>query len=161
LVFAALGWLVIWRLKRYYSDAAVDDLRWMLDPTARLVSLLTGARFEWEAGQGYLSLERLFLIAKVCAGINFMIAAFGMTAWMLSRRAVSVASAGVVLGLSLLIAYAATVGVNAGRIAFSLWVPMSPPMHRIEGIVFYFGGLLILYEFLRPRERRSWVTPLS
>jgi exosortase K len=157
---AAVAGVVIWRLKRYYSDAAVDDLRWILDPTARLVSLTTGARFDWDAGQGYLSRERLFLIAKVCAGINFMIAAFGMTIWMLSRRAVSVMSATVVLAVSALIAYATTIVVNAGRIAWAMWMPMSPSMHRLEGIVFYFGGLLVLYEFLRPRQRRSWVTPL-
>ena len=72
--------LVMWAIKRYYSDAAVDDLRWVLGPTARLVTVATGVPFEWEAGQGYLSRERLFLIEKVCAGLNFMIAAFGMAA---------------------------------------------------------------------------------
>jgi hypothetical protein len=45
-----------------------------------------------------------------------------------------------------------------------MWMPMSASGHRVEGIVFYFGGLLVLYqclyEFLRPRERRSWITPL-
>ena len=31
-------------LKRYYADAPVDDLRWILDPTTRLVGAVTGAR---------------------------------------------------------------------------------------------------------------------
>lgn len=33
-------------------------------------------------------------------------------------------------------------------------------MHRVEGIAFYFGGLLLLYEILRQFERRSMATPL-
>ena len=166
---AALAALIIWRLKRYYADARVDDLRWILDPTTRLVTALTGARFEWDAGQGYVSRESLFVIAKVCAGINFLIAAFGMTAWMLARRVVSAAALAAVLAVSLLTAYSAAVVVNAARISFALWLAAHPgeyawmtaaQAHRMEGIAFYFGGLLFLYVFLTQFERRSIATPL-
>src|SRR6185503_6302582 len=129
LLFAVLIAIIVWRLKRYYADARVDDLRWILDPTTRVVAALTGARFEWEAGQGYFSRERLFVIAKVCAGINFLIAAFGMTAWMLARRVVSAASLAAVLTVSLLIAYSAAVVVNAARISFALWLTAHPGDH--------------------------------
>jgi exosortase K len=160
--------LFIWRLKRYYADARVDDLRWILDPTTRVVTALTGVRFEWDAGQGHVSRESLFVIAKVCAGINFLIAAFGMTAWMLARRAVSAASLAAVLIVSLLTAYFAAVVVNAARISFALWLAAHPgtawmtaaQAHRMEGIAFYFGGLLFLYVFLTQFERRSIATPL-
>ena len=30
-----VGVVVIWSMKRYYADAAVDDLWWILSPTAR------------------------------------------------------------------------------------------------------------------------------
>ena len=150
--------LVIWRLKRYYADAAVDDLRWILDPTTRLVAAMTGARFEWEPGEGYLSRERLFLIEKVCAGINFMMAAFGMVAWTLGRRVATWRSGVSVFAVSVLAAYSAAVLVNAGRITFAMWMATQPePMpgmtaaqaHRVEGIAFYFGGLVLLYELVR------------
>ena len=78
--------LIMWRIKRYYADANVDDLQWILGPTARLVTAVTTTPFQWEAGEGYLSRERMFLIEKACAGINFMIAAFGMVAFVLRRR---------------------------------------------------------------------------
>ena len=181
-----LAALIIWRLKRYYADAPVDDLRWILDPTTRGVAALTGVPFEWDAGQGYFSRERLFVIAKVCAGINFLIAAFGLTAWMLGRRVVSVGSLAAVLALSLLTAYLAAVVVNAARISFALWLAAhsgehawmtAEQAHRMEGIAFYFGGLLLLYAFLirferpfdlaqgRPFDlaqgRRSVATPLA
>jgi exosortase K len=169
LAFAALVAVVIWRLKRYYADAGVDDLRWILDPTTRVVTAVTGARFEWEAGQGYFSRERLFVIAKVCAGVNFLIAAFGMTAWMLARRVASLASLAAVLAVSLLTAYSAAVVVNAARISFALWLAARSDehawmtvaqAHRVEGIAFYFAGLVVLYAFLTRFERRSVAAPL-
>ncbi len=164
--------LVIWRMKRYYADARVDDLRWMLDPTTRLVTAVTGVTFEWTPGEGYLSRERLFLIAKVCAGINFMIAAFGMAVWMLRRRAASGASAAGVLVLAAAAAYSAAIVVNAARITFAVWMAAQPGQvlwmtaaqaHRVEGIAFYFGGLVVLYELVQRLDRRvdqQLTTPL-
>ena len=168
----ALAALIAWRLKRYYADASVDDLRWILDPTSRLVTLATGARFEWAPGEGYLSRERLFVIEKVCAGINFMIAAFGMVAWMLRRRVVAWLSGAGVLVASLLAAYSAAVVVNAARIAFAMWLAGRPDRipwltaaqaHRVEGIAFYFAGLVLLFELVRQADHRmehGLTTPL-
>jgi len=155
----------MWRMKRYYADAPVDDLQWILGPTARLAAALTGARFDREPGEGYLSHEHVFLISKACAGINFMIAAFGMVACMsVSRRRVRscLAGAGVLL-VSVLASYAAAVLVNAVRITVAMWLAAHPvriqwmtavQLHRFEGIVFYFGGLVLLYELVaRPLAR--------
>ena len=47
---------------------------------------MTGTTFAWQPGEGYFSRERLFLIEKSCAGINFMIAAFGMLVLALLHR---------------------------------------------------------------------------
>src|SRR5262245_28802641 len=93
--------LLMWGLKRYYADAPVDDLGWILTPTARLVTSITGVAFDYQAGQGYISGERLFVITKACAGVNFMIAAFGMMAWLGRRRASSPLAAADVIVLSL------------------------------------------------------------
>ena len=151
-------------MKRYYSDAQVDDLRWILNPTAHLVTAVMGVTFEWTAGEGYLSRERFFLIAKVCAGINFMIAAFGMVTWMLRRRVASWLSGAGVLATSLLAAYSAAVVVNAARIAAALWLAARPEpirwlsaaqAHRAEGILFYFGGLLLLHQLVQQFDRRA------
>ena len=70
--------LMAWGLKRHYAGARADDLMWILSPTARLVGVATGQSFTMQPGEGYFSRDRLFLIEKSCAGINFMIAAFGM-----------------------------------------------------------------------------------
>src|SRR5581483_7748074 len=68
--------LCAFALKRYYSTASVEQLRWILAPTTTLVESLSGVSFEFEAHAGYLSLERGFLIAAACAGVNFLLTAF-------------------------------------------------------------------------------------
>ncbi len=158
--------LAIWAMKRHYSDAGADDLWWILSPTARLVGAFTATAFSFSPGEGYVSHERLFLIEKSCAGINFMIAAFGMLVFALFRRVESAASSVAVLGVSLVASYAAAVLVNTARIAVAMWLADHPvalssltasQIHRVEGIAVYFGGLVLLYELAQRLDRRvAW-----
>ena len=153
-----LALAVIWGLKRHYADSRADDLLWILRPTAALVGAVTNTTFAIEPGQGFLSRDRLFLIEKSCAGINFMIAAFGMLAFALRRRISSCVSGAGVLGLSLISSYVAAVAVNAARITVAMWLGAHPgavstlsaaQLHRVEGIIVYFAGLVLLYELAR------------
>jgi exosortase K len=162
LLLLALVALVVWGMKRHYSDARADDVRWMLRPTAELVSSVTGTPFVFSPGEGYVSHERLFLIEKSCAGINFMAAAFLVLVFTIVRRVTSAVSMAVVLIGSLSAAYVAAVLVNTARIAIALWLgahPMSLSMltaadiHRLEGIVIYFAGLTLLHELARRLDR--------
>lgn len=155
--------LIAWALKQHYAGARVDDLRWMLAPTARLVGVATGATFAMQPGEGYFSRERLFLIEKSCAGINFMIAAFGMLVFTLFRHVRSAIAAAGVLVACLLVSHSAAVVVNAVRIAIAMWLAAHPAVlptlsatdvHRIEGIVVYFAGLVALYELVQRLDRR-------
>lgn len=154
----ALVLLVVWGLKRHYADARADDLRWILSPTAGLVGVMTGTVFTVSPGEGYFSRERLFLIEKSCAGINFMIAAHGILVFALLHRVGSGISGACVLSVSLLASYAAAVLVNAARIAIAMWLAAHPValsslaadhVHRLEGITVYFGGLVLLYEIVQ------------
>ena len=153
LVVLAAAVLIAWGLKRHYADASTDDLLWILNPTARLVGLVSGATFVFQPGEGYLSREHLFLIEKSCAGINFMIAAFGMLVFSLFNHLGSGMSTATVLGVSLLAGYSAAVVVNTARIALAMWLAVHPiaalsaaDVHRLEGIAVYFGGLVLLHE---------------
>jgi len=143
--------LIAWAMKRHYADATPDDLWWILDPTARVVGFTTTSSFEPIAGEGFFSREHLFLIGKSCAGVNFLIAAFGMLVWALLRRVVSGSSALRVLIVSCAVSYAAAILVNALRITIAMWFAAHPSagfaayhIHRIEGVVVYFGGLVVL-----------------
>jgi exosortase K len=160
-VFAVVA-LVAFGIKRHYADASVDALSWILAPTAWLVGLVTGTAFTAVPSEGYFSAERLFLIEKACAGINFMIAAFAMVAFALLGRVRSVRSGVAVLSVSLLASYSAAVIVNAVRIVIAMWLAVHPvpvssltaaDIHRLEGIVVYFGGLLLLYELVQRVNR--------
>ena len=155
--------LMAWGVKRHYSGAAVDDLTWILRPTKGLVSVVTGERFTWQPGEGYASSSRLFVIEKSCAGINFMIAAFGMLVIAFSHRARPGVAAFSVLVGSLLAGYSAAVVVNAVRIAIAMWLAAHPgslhaltpaDVHRLEGIIVYFGGLVLLHEAATQFDRR-------
>jgi exosortase K len=154
----ALAMAIAWLLKQHYADARADDVWWILAPTAKLAGLMTAVPFTWQPGEGYFSADRLFLIEKSCAGINFLIAAFGMLVFTLLHRVTAGGAALRVLGVSLFAAYGAAVTVNAIRIATALWLGAYPSVltrltaadvHRIEGVVVYFGGLVLLYELAR------------
>ena len=164
-VLAAVA-LVAYGLKRHYAGASIDALSWILMPTAHLVGLVTGIAFTAVPGEGYFSAERMFLIEKACAGINFMIAAFVMVAVAGLHRAQPGGSTGRVLFLrpgfilvaSLLASYVAAVIVNTVRIVIALWLAATPltwtsltaaDIHRLEGIAVYFGGLLALSALVR------------
>jgi exosortase K len=154
--------LVAFGLKRHYADASTDALSWILMPTAHLVALVTGVAFAAVPGEGHFSAERMFLIEKACAGVNFMIAAFAMVAFALLHRVRSAGTGAGVVAVSLLASYAAAVIVNAVRISIAMWLAAHPltlssltsaDIHRLEGIIVYFGGLLLLYELVRRVDR--------
>jgi exosortase K len=156
--------LVIWGMKRHYADARADDLRWILHPTTQVVGVVSRASFVWQPGEGYFSRDHLFLVEKSCAGINYMGAAFGMLVLALIHRVGSGMSAVRVVGVSLLVSYLAAVLVNAARIAIAMWLATHPvarstfsaaDLHRVAGIAVYFGGLVLLYEFVQRLDRRS------
>ena len=162
LLFAALT--IASALKRHYSQAAPDDLLWILTPTARLVSVVSDATFTLEPGEGYFAREQLFLIGKACAGVNFMIAAFVMLVWAFVPHARSLRTVLGVLGLCLVAGYAAALVVNTVRIAIAMWLAAHPAVlsafaaaevHRVEGIVVYFAGLVALCEMARWLERHA------
>ena len=163
LTVAVAALLIGWALKQHYSAARADDLLWMLTPTAQLVGAMTGSAFALQPGEGYFSRERLFLIEKSCAGVNFMLAAFGMLVFTLFHRVRTVVSGSSVLGVSLLAGFAAAVVVNAVRIAMAMWLAAHPiglsissaALHRLEGILVYFGGLVLLYEAAQRLDRRA------
>jgi exosortase K len=145
--------IVMFLLKRHYSTAPVEDLRWILWPTSGMVSFLSGATFEFEHGAGYISRERLFLIEKSCAGVNFMIAALGMIGFGLSRHVSRWPLAASIAAGSLALSYVTAVLVNAARILVAMrfasadlewgwWT--AARIHRLEGIAVYFAGLLLL-----------------
>jgi len=149
--------------KQYYRDASADDLGWILAPTAHLVSWVTGVAFTFEHGAGWISREVGFIIAPVCAGVNFALAAFLALSlgWLPGMRSARATAGRLVLAAAL--AYAATLIVNTARIAIAIAMHRGTidvggldrgEIHRVEGIVVYLGGLCALYALARAVEAR-------
>ena len=76
IVYVAVVLAVVIAGKQYYREATAADLRWILAPTAQLVSWTTGGDFVYEAGPGWVDPQIGFIIAPPCAGVNFALAAF-------------------------------------------------------------------------------------
>lgn len=65
-----------------YSAATVNQMTWLLEPTVRLVSWMTGDVFHFVSGQGYVRRDGLILIHKGCSGGQFLLTAYGL-AWLM------------------------------------------------------------------------------
>ena len=154
-------------LKLYYSTATPDDLLWILAPTTALVELLSGRSFVFESYTGYMSSDHRFVIAVPCAGVNFLLTAFLMLSlrrlWRDRLQGVSWRF----LPITIAIAYVATVIANTVRICVALeiqrrsldvsWLSDNQ-LHRLEGIVVYFGFLLLLFMLTERFETgRRWL----
>jgi exosortase K len=151
-------------LKQYYSTATANELRWILAPTTFIVGFLSGRSFEFESYTGYMSSDHTFVIAVPCAGVNFLIMAFVMLALRRLWRARFHSVSWRFLPISIAVAYAATVIANAVRICVALeiqrrsvelsWLTANQ-LHRLEGIVVYFGFLMLLFWLMERRESRQ------
>ena len=150
LVFAYL-------LKRYYSHASADSLRWVLAPTAWLVGALYRAPFSFVSGYGYFSPELRFGIIPACAGINFLIIVMGAFACGILPQVSSLAARARWLLAGAAAAYVVTILANAVRIAIAVWLQLHPveldhaQLHRVEGTLVY---LVFLFAFYSIAQRR-------
>jgi exosortase K len=154
LAVPALALALAFGLKLFHSRAGFDELRWVLDPTVRLVEWFGAGPFELEAHRAWLSRAHAFEVVAACAGVNFLIAAFLSLALGLapSRRAWRGRLA--FLAACAVSAYATTLLANATRIAFAMRLheagaPAGPVMpdrlHTVAGIVVYFVFLGVLF----------------
>ncbi|HEY3579186.1 MAG TPA: exosortase K [Pyrinomonadaceae bacterium] len=150
----ALVGLCALALKFYYSTATADQLRWILAPTTKMVELLSGRRFEFELYAGYMTSDRTFVIAVPCAGVNFLITAFLMLALRRLWRARFQALSWRFIPITAMFAYVVTLIANTIRICIALELRArsveisgltNNQLHRLEGIVVYFGFLLFLF----------------
>ena len=139
-------------LKSFYSTASVNDLRWILAPTASLVELITSTHFEFESQAGYMSSDHTFLIAASCSGVNFLIISFVMLTLAKISRSWPRNIEWRFFPIAMLVAYLTTLLANTTRIVAALslqkleigWLGREE-IHRLEGIFVYFGFLFLLF----------------
>ena len=144
---------------RYFSKATDSDvINWMLAPTVRWVSILSGITFEYLPHQGYASHAYYFLVAPSCAGIRFMMIAFLMLMFSSLHRIEKKKSGYLWFCFSIIFSYLATILVNSIRITASIHLPfllkraglldgwLTPDrLHTLTGTIVYFSSLCVIY----------------
>jgi exosortase K len=153
-IFYSLGIAIAIGFKYHYSRAGSEDLQWVLAPTIRLLEWIGGIHFDWETGAGFINHAYHIIVGPSCAGINFLTIAFSTLFFSFAYRLGSNRLKLVWLGISLCMAYAVTLGVNALRILGAIylyradlyggWVTQAR-VHRIEGTLIYFFFLILVY----------------
>ena len=147
----AIATIAAYAIKAAFSRLDPDELRFMTAPTQALVGAVTGMEFTYEDGYGYVALAHHLVIAKSCAGGNYLLAAFGLLATTLVPAVGGQARKLKAVAVALVSAYAVTVVVNAIRIAVGValrdggweWGRMTPErVHRLAGIAVYLASLV-------------------
>lgn len=143
-------------LKLFYSHATPGDLQWILQPTALIVEIFTGIHFSFDSLEGYCSIDREIIIAPACAGVNFMIIIFCLTASLICKfkQIRSICQFVKYLVAILIVSYSATLFINTFRIIIAIecfdagiqWGYFTQErIHRLIGIVVYFSGACGVY----------------
>lgn len=168
---------------RYFSKITDSDvITWMLTPTVRWVSFLSGIPFEYLPHQGYLSCTIFesflhqedfsyfyrFLVAPSCAGIRFLMILFVMLVVSFLHRIEQKKRGYLWFGFCIIASYLATILVNSIRIIASIYLPQllgkagmvnrwltGDRLHTLIGTGVYFSSLCILY-LLSASACRRW-----
>lgn len=153
-------------LKLHYSTAPADHLRWVIQPVAAIVSMVDGVAFEWVSGTGFVRADQRFTIAPACAGLNFLIMAFGLTVVAFMHRIEKSYWRIAWPAAAFLSAYLLTLAVNALRIVIAIrlyeseaaWGWLTPDrLHRLAGIAVYFSALGLYYAIVhRIMDGGAW-----
>lgn len=150
--------LVAFGLKKFYQTANVHDLYWILAPSKLVVQGFTGLEFSYDASLGYVNQAHQFVIAKSCAGVNFLIIVFCTSVFGFSLKMKPNHWQWLSMPVFLVVAYLLTVLVNAFRIISALLLKgahlpqvfgLDPnQLHAVEGVVVYLAFLLLYYLLL-------------
>lgn len=164
LIFYLTGIFLIVGIKYFFKNAGSDELRWLLAPTTRLVTLLCGIPFAYVPNAGYVNHSLRFLIAPSCCGIQFMLITMVMLIFSFIHRmgnergALNKQKKLCWMLASIVSAYLLTVLVNAMRIVLAIDIPAfleatklqglcgtPEQLHTTIGVCVYFTSLLAIY----------------
>lgn len=166
------GLIIILGIKYSYSKASSAELDFILAPTARWVTLISGVGFTKQADVGYINHSIRFIIAPSCSGMQFMLITFAALFFPFIHRMNSVRKGTCWLAGSFVFSYPFTIFVNGLRIMLAIYIPvyfdewniyanwLTPErLHTIIGTVVYVTSLLALYQLascvLKSKENTS------
>lgn len=153
--FYLAGAAIVLGLLLFHRRADSGALIFLLAPVARWVEMVSGVRFVYEPGAGYVNHSLRFVIAPSCSGLRFFTITFAMLYFSFARRQ---KRKGSFLMTCLAVSYGLTIFVNGLRIVLAIYLPLflsrtafySPfltqeRLHTLIGIVVYFTSLCLIY----------------
>lgn len=143
-----------------YAGRITDSnaLTWILTPTTRWVSILSGIPFEYLPHAGYVNHFYQFLIAPPCSGIRFMLITFLMLVFSFLYQMKGTRAGYLWFLFCAAFSYVSTIFVNGIRITASIYLPslleslglmkgwLTPDrLHTLIGTLIYFTSLCLIY----------------
>ena len=152
--------------KASFARAGVDDLHFVLAPTAALLSALVEGRFVFEPGFGWVSTRHDYVLVASCSGVNALVACFAALAWTLRGRVRSARMVPAALLACAAGAWLFTLAANLVRLLVALRLHANATqlgpfdghaLHRLVGVAVYLLALLAAVELASrsPGARRA------
>ncbi len=141
-------------LKVGYRYAGTEHLDFLLNPTNKVVALLTGLPSTYTHNSGYFYEQLNVVIDKSCSGYNYWLLCFLMLTFLLLKYTTTSLQKVSALCISILGAYVLTIGVNSARIFTSItiqsqdlsFLKIDPELiHQAIGITTNLTFLVLIY----------------
>lgn len=141
-------------LKVGFRYVSTEDLDFLLHPTNKMISLLTGLQATYGQDSGYFYEQLNIIIDKSCSGYNFWLLSFIMFTILLLKHTTTRFQKINTLWISIIGAYLFTIGVNSARIFTSIIIQrqdisilhIDPSItHQVIGITTNLTFLVLTY----------------
>ncbi len=149
--------VIVFILKWFYTSASLNDVFFLLNPTAKFLSVVSGYDSVFSPVDGYYFAELQIVIDKSCSGFNLMLISFLLFVFLLVQNAKKGTTKVIAMVLSFLLAYVFTILVNTSRILISILVQSKTDVifstqkgliHEAIGVATNITFLIIAYLFI-------------
>jgi len=155
IIFYLITIIIFIVLKFAYSYANLVDLKFILYPTDKIVSLITNSSSQYISEVGFFHEKYNFIIEKSCSGFNFWALCFIMLSFLSIKHLNSKLNQAIAILFVLFISFFLTIFVNSSRIIVSIVVQNQASyymsnnphtvIHEIIGIIINLSFLILIY----------------
>jgi len=141
-------------LKFSYTLSNNDDLFFLLNPTNKIIGLITGSNATYLPEQGFLHHQLNIIIDKSCSGFNFWMISYMMLTFLGLKYITSDFQKILLIPIALLVAYMLTIITSSSRIIVSIIIQnhtsnflflSQSTIHESIGVITNLSFLIITY----------------
>jgi len=163
--------VLAYSVKRWYSQATLLEMQWIMQPLAIILEQIIPGDFERNSKGEWFHAGWQILLVKECSGVNFLIMSFIGYALIFERKMNSTASVNIIHQISCCLfafsaAWISTLVINVARILLAMsfirypsliqWTGLDhESIHRIAGLMVYFPALYVQIKIGQEFNRKS------